>query len=305
MERLFVDGRDLNGDGLPDLVTGGWWYPNPGDLGGTWTRQAIGAPLHNVAVVHDFDNDGDLDILGTNGQVGGEDFSWARNDGAGTFTNFDITNTATAGDFLQGVSLFQVIDGSAGGQEEIILSWHNGGSGTAMLSVPDDPTTTAWPLTVLSTATNQEQAPTGDLDGDGDIDIHLGTSWLRQETDGTFSTQSGITLSGGGVPDRVVLADLDGDGDLDLAVSSFLPQFPMATSRKPLNLESLIWIEQTAPRRFKRHSLETLNCDHPSLEVGDYDGDGDIDLVTGNFAVSPKKLGTIDQWLTVFENQRR
>jgi len=265
---VFVDGRDLNGDGLPDLVTGGWWYPNPGDLGGTWTRQSIGAPLHNVAVIHDFDNDGDLDILGTNGQVGGEDFSWARNDGTGTFTNFDITNTATAGDFLQGVSLFQVIDGGAGGQEEVILSWHNGGSGTAMLSVPDDPTTAAWPLTVLSTTTNQEQAPTADLDGDGDIDIHLGTSWLRQEADGTFSTQSGITLSGGGVPDRVVLADLDGDGDLDVVIGVEFAS-------------TLVWGENDgAGGTWTEHPIAT-DFDYFSVDTGDIDGDGDIDVVGG------------------------
>ncbi|MFQ5526964.1 MAG: FG-GAP-like repeat-containing protein [Thermoanaerobaculia bacterium] len=266
---VFVDGKDLNGDGLPDLVTGGWWYPNPGALGGTWTRQTIGAPLNNMAVVHDFDNDGDFDILGTDGQVGGEDFSWARNDGAGTFTNFDITNTATAGDFLQGVSLSQLIVGSGGGgQEEVVLSWHNGGSGTAMLSVPDDPTTTAWPLTVLSATTNQEQVPLGDLDGDGDLDVHLGTSWLRQDAGGAFSTQSGISLSGGGVPDRVALADVDADGDLDVVIGVEFAS-------------TLVWGENDGSGgTWTEHGIAT-DFDYFSVDVGDLDGDGDVDVVGG------------------------
>ncbi len=156
----------------------------------------------------------------------------------------------------------------AGGQEEVVLSWHNGGSGTAMLSVPDDPTAAAWPLTVLSATTNQEAVPSGDIDGDGDTDIHLGTSWLRQEPDGTFTTRSGITLGGGGVPDRVVLADLDRDGDLDVVVGV---EFGSA----------LVWGENDGSGGdWSEHPI-AADFDYFSVDVADLDLDGDLDVVGG------------------------
>ncbi len=261
---VFVDGGDLDGDNRPDLIVGGWWYSNPGALDGSWMRRAIGPPLDNMAAVHDFDGDGDLDILGTDGRVSGEDFSWAENDGAGDFTIRGITHPPLGGDFLQGTSVDQVI---AGGQIEVVLSWHNGATGTAMFSVPGDPTTASWPLATISAATNKEAVPTGDLDGDGDVDIHLGDRWLRQESGGAFSTQPGVTLTGG-VPDRVVLGDLDGDTDLDVVIGvEFGTRLVWGESRS----NGSIWVE---------HEIAT-DFDYFSVDIADIDGDGDLDVVGG------------------------
>ena len=263
-QAVFVDGGDLNGDGLPDLVTGGWWYPNPGDLDGVWQRTTLGAPLHNMAAVHDFDGDGALDVLGTDGQVAGEDFSWAQNDGTGQFAIRNITNAPTGGDFLQGVSVDQVI---AGDEAEVVLSWHNGASGTSMFTVPADPTTASWPLTSISATTHQEQVPTGDIDGDGDTDIHLGSDWLRQESNGSFTTQNGVTVSGG-VPDRVVLADIDGDGDLDVVIGVEFGQ-------------RLIWGESSNNGLTWTEKVIATDIDYFSVDAADIDRDGDIDVVGG------------------------
>jgi hypothetical protein len=263
-QAVFVDGRDLDGDDLPDLVTGGWWYPNPGTLAGAWTRLAIGTPLNNMAVVHDFDGDGDADILGTDGQVSGEDFRWARNDGGGQFEILDITNPAMGGDFLQGASVGQVV---AGAGDEVLLSWHNGVAGTSMFSVPADPNTPAWPLSQISPTTNQEQIPIGDLDGDLDIDVHLGSDWLRQDAPGSFSTQSGVSLSGG-VPDRVVLADIDSDDDLDAVIGVEFANL-------------LVWGEnQSQGTSWTEHVIAT-HFDYFSVDAADLDNDGDVDVVGG------------------------
>lgn len=60
---VFVYSADLDSDGLKDLVTGGWWYKNPGTAGGLWQRRDIGPGAYNIALVHDFDGDGAQDVL--------------------------------------------------------------------------------------------------------------------------------------------------------------------------------------------------------------------------------------------------
>ena len=67
--------------------------------------------------------------------------------------------------------------------------------------------------------------------GDLDVDVHLGTQWLRQDAPGSFSTQTGVPLSSG-VPDRVVLGDIDGDTDLDVVIGvEFAQGFLIAKPR--------------------------------------------------------------------------
>jgi hypothetical protein len=96
---------------------------------------------------------------------------------------------------------------------------------------------------------------------------------------------------------RAVAADFRGNGKLDIVAVSYLPPdcFPQ---RKQLALDAVIYLEQTAPGRFVRHSLETVTCDHVTCCAGDIFGTGRIDLVTGHFLNRPS-----DQAITIWKNR--
>jgi len=136
-----------------------------------------------------------------------------------------------------------------------------------MFSVPFDPTIADWNLATISATTNSEQIALGDIDNDGLIDVHLGEQWLRQLVDGTFETQTGVTMSAG-FPDRVEMADIDSDGDLDVVVGA-----------EGANL--LLWGENQANGAIWVEHIIASDVLYMSLDVGDLDNDGDIDVVAG------------------------
>ncbi len=287
-QSVFIDATDLNGDTHTDIVTGGWWYQNPGTPGGSWTRNTIGTPLNNMSAIVDFDGDGDLDILGTQGQgsQSNDSFVWARNDGAGNFTIFN--NIANGnGDFLQGVA---VGDFQAGANRELFLSWHEANKGIQRLTLPANSTdmaTQTWEWDQVTATSQDEDLSSGDIDGDGDLDLLLGTIWLRNDDpDWSEFVISNISEN----PDRNELVDMNGDKRLD-AVVGF-----EAISQPGL----LAWYEQgaAATNLWTQHVISDTIIGPMSLDVADMDFDGDPDIVVGEHnLVNPSSAR-----LFVFEN---
>jgi hypothetical protein len=68
----------------------------------------------------------------------------------------------------------------------------------------------------------------------------------------------------------------------DVIAVSYLPaeEFPQ---REKLELDAVLWLEQTEKGHFVRRPLETSSCDHFTCVAGDLNGNGHPVLVVGNF----------------------
>ncbi|MFN0157321.1 MAG: FG-GAP-like repeat-containing protein, partial [Bacteroidota bacterium] len=281
---LFITPSDLNGDGLKDIVTGGWWYKNPGVAGGTWLRYVVGEPMNQMALVYDFDSDGDDDILGTQG-IGSEPnatFVWAQNDGTGVFTIRTNIEQGT-GDFLQGVEISRF---QPGGPVEIALAWQNKTIGVFGIALPDDPVTSTWPIRLMSPTSLGEGLDADDIDRDGDNDLLLGTKWLRNDAGNMtpFNIRSIVM----GEPDRNLLVDMDRDGDLDAIIGY---------GHDPAG--KLAWYEQPAiaTDEWEEHIIDNIILPQ-SVSVVDMDNDGDDDVVAAEHGIPPTGL----ERLFIYEN---
>lgn len=95
---------------------------------------------------------------------------------------------------------------------------------------------------------------------------------------------------------RVLANDYDLDGDIDLAVMSFFPDFEFVPQENFVYLEN----KNAANFDFESSTFSTgLAGRFLVMDDGDFDGDGDIDILLGSFMLFPgKKFKSItDDWL--------
>ena len=309
-----VEAVDVDRDGDLDLLVAalGFLHPNNARIGAVlvlendgrqrFTTRTLVDRVARVADARaaDLDADGDLDIgVAGFGYDDGET-SWLENTGGWRFVPHVLQrlsggiNTVPA-DF-DGDGRPDLVTLISQEWEEI-WAFGNGGGGRFTPRLLWGATNPDFGSSWLSVV---------DLDRDGDPDLLYangdafeyappnsrpwqGIQWLENRGQFRFELHRLVSLQGATSPEA---ADLDGDGDLDvlLVTSNNDWDDPKAAS--------LLWLENDGMMRFALRDIATAPTHLGTVAVGDLDGDGRPDAVTGGMHISRPydRLGRVTIW---------
>jgi len=261
---------DVNNDGIPDIVSGAWWYEGPdfktkhriGDVA------AFGEYYDDFSTIAlDINGDGYTDFL--TGGWWGNTLRWRENPGDpdAEWPEHVVAET---------------------GNIESTRAWDVDGDGQVEV-VPNTP---GAPLVVYKLVTDNNGKGTGefvahkiwdqpqghglgfgDITGNGRGDFILGKGWL-EAPENTYADNwvwhPDFDLGSASVP--VLVVDVTGNGINDLIVGQS-------------HAYGLHWWEQqidaAGNRSWTQHPIDPYNSQYHDVQWADIDGDGEPELVTG------------------------
>jgi hypothetical protein len=310
-----VEAIDFDRDGDLDLVVAalGFLFPNNNRVGSVIVLENDGQQRfksHYVADrvarvadarAADFDADGDLDISVAGFGYDDGETSWLENKGDWKFEQHVLQRLSGGinaipvdvnGDKTQDIVAL------ISQEWEEIWAFVNDGRG-------------AFKPTMIWGSTNPDFGSSwitiADMDRDGDPDVLYangdafeyaapnsrpwqGVQWLENMGNMRFELRRIADLQGATSPEAV---DLDGDGDLDVLMVTANSDWdnPRAAS--------LLWLENDGRMQFTMRSIATSPTHLLTLAVGDLNGDGRQDAVTGGMHISRPydRIGRVTSWV--------
>lgn len=298
-----IQAIDFDSDGDLDLMVSllGMLFPNNDKIGSIVILENDGSTnfirhviVENIARVSDvragdLDGDGDMDLAAVQFGYDDGETRWLENKGNWQFTSH-ILQTLSGGINCELVDIdndsdLDIITLISQEWEETYL-YINDGKGN-------------FDARLIYGVSNDDFGSSGiflsDFDQDGDPDILYtngdafdyipprprpwhGVNWLENKGNYTFEFHR-IATFGGAYNARPL--DVDSDGDLDIFVVS---SFNLWENREK---QSFIWLENDGNMNFIRHDITNNPTHILPLELGDFNQDGRVDMVTGGMHVYP------------------
>jgi hypothetical protein len=261
---------DVNGDGVPDIVSGGFWYEGPDFT----AKHRIGDVRREGEYYDDFsilpmdvNGDGHMDFI--TGGWWGNTVRWRENPGprggdwpAHIIAQCGNVETTRAWD-VDGDGRLEIVPNTPGGPlvaYKLIVDAE--GRGTGQFSAH-----------TLHHAPQGHGLGFGDIAGNGRGDFVLTNGWLEAPEDpwhGKWIFHEEFRLGSASIP--VLVEDVNGDGRNELIVGQ-------------AHDYGLDWYERTTngggPTVWKRHPIDPFNSQYHDLIWADLDGDGQPELITG------------------------
>ncbi len=271
-----VTSGDFDGDGDLDLATANFSSSNVSVLlgdgaGGFVAAPAVAAGTAPISVTSgDFDGDGDLDLATAN--AGSNNVSVLLGDGAGGF----VAAPAVAA----GTTPLSVTSGDLDGDGDLDLATANEGSNNVSVLLGNGAGGfVAAPA--VAAGTTPASVTSGDFDRDGDLDLATANQGSNNVSvllgNGAGGFVAAPAVAAGTTARSVTSGDFDGDGDLDLATAN----------NGSADVSVLLNTTDFDPADSLTPALNFTVGDGPSgITYADFNGDGDLDLATSNYAAS-------------------
>ena len=262
---------DMDGDGFLDLLSGAYWYQNPGAAGGEWKQhQFRTVGIHNEFVndcgewIVDVDHDGLPDLVSTGWIANG--LWWYKNPGpkavaAGAMWKAEkITDS-----FDTEGGAFADINGD--GKPDIALAHYNR-AGILWVDFSKDKPKVHH---LGGHAEDGHGIGIADINGDGKPDVLTTHGWFEQvdADNDKWQWHGDWELGDAGFP--ILGYDVNHDGKLDLIYGQG-------------HGYGLYWLEQagtSAHPTWIRHTIDESFSQSHALALVDIDGDGVPELITG------------------------